>query len=107
RCTPSRLRELNGFSWHPFVEVVVLFASIFTAMVPALALLRAHGAALGMSEPWQYFWGTGVLSAFLDNAPTYLAFLSMSQHFPDEVAGTTNEVLVAIACGAVYFGAMT
>ncbi len=105
--TPRPLREKNGFSWHPFIEVLVLFAGIFAAMIPALYLLRTRGAEMGVSEPWQYFWATGSLSAFLDNAPTYLAFLSMAQHFPDEVAGTTHAVLAAISCGAVFFGAMT
>ncbi len=105
--TPRRIRESNEFSWHPFVEVLVLFAGIFTAMIPALAVLRARGASLGVSEPWQYFWATGLLSAFLDNAPTYLTFLSTAQYLPDEVAGTTHAVLAAISLGAVFFGATT
>jgi Na+/H+ antiporter NhaD/arsenite permease-like protein len=105
--TPRRLHAENEFSWHPFVEVVVLFASIFAAMIPALAVLKAHGGALGVSKPWQYFWATGSLSAFLDNAPTYLAFLSMAQYLPDEIVGTSAAALAAISCGAVFFGAMT
>lgn len=105
--TPRRLHIENGFSWHPFVEILILFAGIFAAMVPALAILRTHGASLGVSQPWQYFWATGSLSAFLDNAPTYLAFLSMAQHLPDEIVGTTTASLAAISCGAVFFGAMT
>jgi Na+/H+ antiporter NhaD/arsenite permease-like protein len=105
--TPRKLHEENEFSWHPLVEVVVLFASIFAAMIPALAVLRANGASLGVSKPWQYFWATGTLSSFLDNAPTYLAFLSMSQYLPDEIVGTSTAALTAISCGAVFFGAMT
>jgi Na+/H+ antiporter NhaD/arsenite permease-like protein len=105
--TPAGLRKANGFSWHPLVEVAVLFAGIFTAMIPALAVLRARGPSLGVSAPWEYLWATGTLSAFLDNAPTYLAFLSMAQHLPDEVAGTTHAALAAISCGAVFFGAAT
>jgi Na+/H+ antiporter NhaD/arsenite permease-like protein len=107
KSTPRRLREQNDFSWHPFVEVTVIFAGIFATMIPALAVLRAHGPSLGVTAPWQYFWAAGSLSAFLDNAPTYLAFLAMAQHLPDEVAGTTHAVLAAIACGSVFFGAMT
>ncbi len=105
--TPRGVRRANEFSWHPLVEVAVLFAGIFAAMVPALAILRTRGSSLGVAEPWQYFWSTGCLSAFLDNAPTYLAFLSMAQHLPDEVAGTTHAALTAISCGAVFFGALT
>jgi Na+/H+ antiporter NhaD/arsenite permease-like protein len=107
RFTPKELRRANEFSWHPFVEVVVLFLGIFAAMIPALALLKTRGDALGLSNPWEYFWATGTLSAFLDNAPTYLALVSMAQYLPDEVAGTTNGVLSAISCGAVFFGAAT
>ena len=105
--TPLRIRTENGFSWHPFIEVVVLFAGIFAAMIPALAVLQTRGASLGVSEPWQFFLATGLLSAFLDNAPTYLAFLSMAQYLPAEVAGTTQPVLAAISLGAVFFGALT
>jgi Na+/H+ antiporter NhaD/arsenite permease-like protein len=105
--TPRKLRGENGFSWHPLGEVAVLFAGIFVAMIPALSILRERGAALGVSRPWEYFWATGLLSAFLDNAPTYLSFLSLAQHLPDEVAGTTHATLEAISCGAVFFGALT
>ncbi len=105
--TPRSLHRENQFSWHPFVEVLLLFAGIFAAMIPALAVLGTHGASLGVSRPWQYFWATGSLSSFLDNAPTYLAFLSMAQYLPDEIVGTTSAALTAISCGAVFFGAMT
>ncbi len=105
--TPKRIREANEFSWHPFVEVAVLFAAIFVAMIPALSVLRIRGAALGVSRPWEFFWAAGSLSAVLDNAPTYLAFLSLAQHLPDEVVGTTHSALSAISCGAVFFGALT
>jgi len=105
--TPRSLREENEFSWHPFVEVVVLFAGIFAAMIPALSILQSRAPSLGVTEPWQFFLATGGLSAFLDNAPTYLAFLSLAQQLPDEVAGTTHGVLQAISCGAVFFGALT
>ncbi len=105
--TPRETHKANEFTWHPFIEVSVLFAGIFAAMIPALKLLESNGPRLHVQEPWQYFWATGSLSAFLDNAPTYLAFLSLAQYLPDEVAGTTARVLAAISCGAVFFGAMT
>jgi Na+/H+ antiporter NhaD/arsenite permease-like protein len=76
-------------------------------MIPALAMLRTKGASLPVSEPWHFFVATGGLSAFLDNAPTYLAFLSLAQHFPNEVAGTTHRILQAISSGSVFFGALT
>lgn len=105
--TPRGLRRENDFSWHPLGEVAVLFAGIFVTMIPALSILRERGAALGVSRPWEYFWATGLLSAFLDNAPTYLSFFSLAQHLSDEVAGTTHAALEAISCGAVFFGALT
>jgi Na+/H+ antiporter NhaD/arsenite permease-like protein len=105
--TPAGVRKANEFSWHPLVEVAVLFVGIFLAMIPALDLLKANGDRLGVREPWQFFWATGALSAFLDNAPTYLAFLSTSQFLPDEVVGTTHAALAAISMGAVFFGAVT
>ena len=103
--TPKARREANGFSWDPLLEVVIIFLGIFAAMIPALALLKERGSSLGLSSPAAYFWSTGLLSGMLDNAPTYLAFLSMSQYLPDEVAGTSQLVLAAISCGAVFFGA--
>ncbi len=76
--TPRQLRQANAFSWGPMVEVAVLFAGIFVSMVPALELLRAHGEQFGVKQPWQYFWLSGGLSAFLDNAPAYLAFATLA-----------------------------
>jgi Na+/H+ antiporter NhaD/arsenite permease-like protein len=107
--TSSGVREANHFSFHPIVEVAVLFAGIFATMMPALDLLRAHGGILGVHEPWQYFWATGLLSSFLDNAPTYLTLLALgqSQHMAPEVVGVSHDVLVAISLGAVFMGANT
>jgi Na+/H+ antiporter NhaD/arsenite permease-like protein len=78
-------------------------------MVPALGLLRVHGASLGVREPWQFFWAAGLLSSFLDNAPTYLTFLALAQGLKTtpEVAGVTHELLAAISLGAVFMGANT
>jgi Na+/H+ antiporter NhaD/arsenite permease-like protein len=107
--TSHHLRHANHFSMAPIIEVAVLFAGIFLTMVPALDLLRVRGGALGVEAPWQYFWATGILSSFLDNAPTYLTFLALgqAQHLPNEVVGVSHEILKAISLGAVFMGANT
>src|SRR5439155_8537067 len=90
--TPAGLRRSNAFTFRPIVEVAVLFAAIFATMIPALALPAARAPDIGLSEPWQFFWATGALSSFLDNAPTYLTFLSVAQGLgtAPEIAGTTE-----------------
>jgi Na+/H+ antiporter NhaD/arsenite permease-like protein len=107
--TPREIRRANGFTTYPITEVAVLFFGIFLTMMPALELLRLQGAQLGVREPWQFFWATGVLSAFLDNAPTYLAFLALGQGLglADEVVGVPHTILTAISVGAVAMGATT
>jgi len=107
--TPKAIHEANRFTFHPIAEVAALFAGIFLTMIPALDILRAHGASLGVSTPRQFFWATGALSSFLDNAPTYLTFLTIAQSLdlPAEVVGVTHEVLIAISAGAVFMGANT
>jgi Na+/H+ antiporter NhaD/arsenite permease-like protein len=107
--TPKGLHARNAFTWHPIVEVAVLFAGIFAAMVPAVEMLRADGASLGVTTPRAFFWSTGALSGVLDNAPTYLTFLSIAQSLglPDEVVGVPHRVLVGISLGAVFMGANT
>lgn len=107
--TEAGLRQANHFTFAPILEVAALFAGIFATMIPALDILRAGGGALGVREPWQYFWATGVLSSFLDNAPTYLTFLALAQGqgLAAEVVGVSHEVLVAISLGAVFMGANT
>jgi Na+/H+ antiporter NhaD/arsenite permease-like protein len=109
RRTDPELRRANRFTFHPILEVAALFAGIFVTMLPALDLLRAHGAALGVRAPWQFFWATGALSSFLDNAPTYLTFLALARGLglPPEVAGVSHDILVAISLGAVFMGANT
>ncbi|QEL17365.1 sodium:proton antiporter [Limnoglobus roseus] len=110
--TPRDHREMNKFAWGPILEVAVLFAGIFVAMVPALALLHKHGAGLGVTEPWQFFWITGLLSSGLDNAPTYITMGELAtvvanvNGFPDLMTATPS-VLTAISCGAVFMGANT
>jgi Na+/H+ antiporter NhaD/arsenite permease-like protein len=114
--TPKALRVENGFTWHPIAEVAALFAGIFAAMIPALAILNARGAELGLQHPWQYFWATGALSSFLDNAPTYLAFASAASGSLGTNAADLAELLLtdrgaallaAISVGAVFMGANT
>jgi Na+/H+ antiporter NhaD/arsenite permease-like protein len=112
-------RRWNQFTWAPIVEVAVVFAGIFATMIPALAILEARGAEFGLTQPWQYFWLTGALSSFLDNAPTYLTFTSLAQGslgVPDlaglmsttvsgGAAAAPAAFLAAISCGAVFMGA--
>ena len=115
RLTPRALREANRFTWAPITEVAILFAGIFVTMVPALQLLEVHGRELGLTQPWQFFWVTGLLSSALDNAPTYLAFATMAAGSNDfnvlvanQAAGLDGPlVLRAISCGAVFMGALT
>jgi Na+/H+ antiporter NhaD/arsenite permease-like protein len=109
--TPQAVRKGNHYTWHPIVEVAVLFFGIFLTMIPALDLLKAKGAALGITSPWKFFWATGLLSAFLDNTPTYLTFFALAEGLGQ--TGTipgihmTESVLTAISLGAVFFGANT
>jgi Na+/H+ antiporter NhaD/arsenite permease-like protein len=109
RRTDPGLRKANHFSFHPILEVAAVFAGIFLTMLPALDLLRARGAALGVRAPWQFFWATGALSSFIDNAPTYLTFLALAQGLGQEgqVVGVPHSILVAISLGAVFMGANT
>jgi Na+/H+ antiporter NhaD/arsenite permease-like protein len=114
--TPLAIKQRNAFDYGPILEVAALFLGIFAAMIPATTLLQTHGDALGVTEPWQYFWATGTLSAFLDNAPTYVTFAAMAcgtyEHCETaEMLGplTTNpesvSVMIAISLGAVFCGA--
>ena len=121
RYGPAEPRSLNRFSWAPIAEVAIVFAGIFATMVPALALLEAHGDELGLTLPWQYFWATGMLSGVLDNAPTYLTFTSAAQGYlgipttgglmsaqtTPGFAAAPAAFLAAISCGAVFMGALT
>ncbi len=115
RLTPPSLRKDNGFTWGPIIEVAILFAGIFIAMVPALQLLEVHGRELGLAEPRHFFWATGLLSSALDNAPTYLAFATLAAGSNDFNLLVENRVpaldgplvLQAISCGAVFMGALT
>jgi Na+/H+ antiporter NhaD/arsenite permease-like protein len=133
RTTSWELRRSNDFTWFPIQEVAYLFAGIFITIVPALAILKAgsEGALAfiinSVEKPWHYFWVTGSLSSFLDNAPTYLTFFNTALgklHLTESevslfLAGsstggellanlrTFEQLLVAISLGAVFMGANT
>lgn len=113
KTTNKSVREDNHFSWGAIQEVAVLFIGIFITMIPALLILKAKGAELGLTEPWQMFWVTGAMSSFLDNTPTYLVFLTTAGTL-GATAGLQTSVgivpqimLEAISCGAVFMGANT
>src|SRR5262245_8782255 len=105
--TPHATRQANGFTAYPIMEVAVLFFGIFLTMIPALELLRLRGSELGVREPWHFFWATGLLSSFLDNAPTYLVFLALGQSLglAQEIVGVPHAILESISVGAVSMGA--
>ena len=119
KLTRDEHRAANGFTWEPIREVAKLFAAIFVTIIPVLAMLQAReeGAfapVLGLVTgpdggpvPAAYFWLTGTLSAFLDNAPTYLVFFELAGGDPQELMGPLASTLAAISMGAVYMGAMT
>jgi Na+/H+ antiporter NhaD/arsenite permease-like protein len=112
--TPRKVHEENDFNFHPIFEVAAVFAGIFITMIPALEILRMRSPDLGIQAPWQYFWMSGALSGFLDNAPTYLTFTSMALG----VVGSDSEslsallhsdlgisLLRAVSVGSVFMGA--
>jgi len=107
--TPKNIRHRNRFSWGPILEVAALFIGIFVAMVPALALLNQYRDSIGVTTPAQYFWLTGGLSAFLDNAPTYVTFgkLAAGSETIGALSLSRPDLLAAISCGAVFMGAGT
>jgi Na+/H+ antiporter NhaD/arsenite permease-like protein len=109
RLTSPAIRQANRFTTYPIVEVAVLFFGIFLTMIPALELLHARGGELGVRAPWQFFWASGMLSSFLDNAPTYLTFLALGQGLglANEVVGVPHAILTAISVGSVAMGANT
>jgi Na+/H+ antiporter NhaD/arsenite permease-like protein len=119
RTTPHSHRNANMFTWAPFKEVAILFAGIFITMAPVVAMLRQGLAGPfagllmltagpdGRPDPVAYFWLSGGLSAFLDNAPTYLVFFEMAGGDPAVLTGELSRTLVAISCGAVFMGAFT
>ncbi len=126
--TPKKLRAANDFNWSPMIEVGKLFAGIFITIIPVLAILKTGlagplaGLVALIKEPLHYYWVSGFLSSFLDNAPTYLTFFEMAlgrlglteAMVPSALAAgtaTANPALIsflkAISCGAVFMGANT
>ena len=116
--TSKTLRKENQFTWFPIQEVAKLFAGIFITIIPAIAILRAgtNGALSAIinsvssnGEPinYMYFWATGILSSFLDNAPTYLVFFNTAGGNAQELMGPLHHTLLAISAGAVFMGANT
>ncbi len=120
-------RALNKFTFGPIIEVAVLFLGIFVTMAPALQILNAWGGGqrdvlgmqFGLSQPWHFFWASGSLSSFLDNAPTYITMAATAAGLKDvpadgqylekflDLGGDAVPLLAAISCGAVFMGANT
>ncbi len=110
--TPGLLRKENQFNYVAIGEVACLFIGIFITMQVPIEILNARGAQLGLSEPWHFFWATGILSSFLDNAPTYVVFFETAKTLPPTeqmmslLTGAVDvKLLAAISCGAVFMGA--
>lgn len=108
---PHAVRDDNNFDYLAIIEVAALFIGIFVAMQPALEILNAQGATLGLDTPHKFFWASGWLSSVLDNAPTYLVFFKAAQAIssdaPLQVGGVAEPLLRGIALGSVMMGAMT
>ncbi len=117
--TARKVRVDNSFSWGPMIEVAKLFAGIFITIAPAIAILKAgsEGALAplvalvtgpdGQANDIWFFWLTGILSSFLDNAPTYLVFFNLAGGDAATLMGPLAGTLAAISCGAVFMGANT
>ena len=119
RITAKSVHDSNQFSWAPMQEVAKLFVAIFLTIIPVIAMLQAgasgpFGAIVtgitrpdGSPDPAMYFWATGLLSSFLDNAPTYLVFFNTAGGDPKVLMTTLAPALAAISAGAVFMGALT
>ena len=115
--TRTSIREANRFNYFAIIEVAVIFIGIFITMQVPLEVLKLKGAELGLDQPWHYFWATGILSSFLDNAPTYLVFFQTAESLTHETGPgiltlmggefIREDLLVAISLGAVFMGANT
>ena len=122
KITPEKCRDGNAFTWEPIKEVAKLFATIFLTMIPAIEMLKGVTKEIGPMSwmkniiidnngnniDFMYFWLTGILSSFLDNAPTYVVFFTtaLGENSVDWLM-TTGDTLLAISCGAVFMGAMS
>ncbi len=119
KLTPLKVHADNQFSWGPMLEVAKLFAGIFLTIIPVIAMLRAGlqgpfsgvvaavTGANGQPDPVMYFWASGLLSSFLDNAPTYLVFFNIAGGDPKVLMTTMATTLAAISAGSVFMGANT
>ena len=119
KITAKSVHQANQFEWGPMAEVAKLFAGIFLTIIPVIAMLKAgtqgpFGAVVsavtrpdGQPDPAMYFWATGILSSFLDNAPTYLVFFNTAGGDPVALMTTYATTLAAISAGAVFMGANT
>lgn len=115
--TPRGVRADNRFNYHAIIEVAALFIGIFITMQVPIQVLHVMGDQLGVEKPWQFFWATGLLSSFLDNAPTYVVFFETADamtHAPGPgilnlIGGhyIREDILIAISLGAVFMGANT
>jgi len=114
--TPRTIHKANHFGFEPILEVAALFLGIFVTMVPALEILARQAPSWNLTRAWQYFWMTGALSSFLDNAPTYLTFAALaSGSLGGSIenlgtllqSGLGERLLRAVSCGAVFMGANT
>ena len=114
---PRAVRKENNFNYFAITEVAVLFIGIFVCMQVPIEILNARGASLGLDTPAKFFWATGTLSSFLDNAPTYVVFFETANamtHAPGDgilrlLSGhyVREDLLIGISLGAVFMGAMT
>jgi Na+/H+ antiporter NhaD/arsenite permease-like protein len=119
KLTNASYRDANAFTWGPIVEVAILFAGIFICIVPVIAMLQAGTAGAfaplialvgnpdGSPNNFAYFWLTGLLSSFLDNAPTYLVFFELAGGDPQRLMTSMASTLAAVSLGAVFMGANT
>lgn len=111
--TRKGIYRRNHFNWEPIKEVAYLFIGIFITMVPVLIYLKLHAKSIGVTHPTQFYYATGILSAFLDNTPTAVTFHSLAQGLVSAantqilVAGIPELTLKAISTASVFFGAMT
>jgi Na+/H+ antiporter NhaD/arsenite permease-like protein len=113
----AHTRKMNDFNFAAIVEVAVLFFGIFICMQPALQILNARGTELGLNNPYKFFWASGTLSSFLDNAPTYLVYFEAAKGLAHSSATGVvalqgghfirQDLLSAISIGAVMMGSMT
>ncbi len=108
----ARIRDANKFNFFAIIEVAALFIGIFICMQVPVEILNAKGGELPLTSPMHFFWATGTLSSFLDNAPTYVVFFETARAMPTAegvkmIAGVAEPLLIGISLGAVFMGAMT